>query len=314
MNLNALAAIIKPLDPSVPPATSDAERDYFRHYGIDFEERYPNVIHHFGHFPSGRFDIVAHYFENKNAVETCFIVHGYYDHSGLYGHLIEYCLQRSFSVVIYDLPGHGLSSGEKASIASFEEYQSVFKTVLSLFAAKAPEPWHAIGQSTGGAILMDFILSGHDKTFAKTILLAPLIRPEKWRLSSMIYPVAKLFLQRLKRQFAINSHDQVFLDFLKNNDPLQSKYLSLQWVGALRQWISYFSGLPSSEYSPLVIQGRQDETVDWRQNIPQLKEKFPKAKLFYLKSARHQLVNESEDIRSSMFSAMDLYFNRSEKH
>ncbi len=310
MNLDALAATIKPLDPSVPPAISDAERDYFRHYGLDFEERYPHVTHHFGHFPSGRFDIVAHYYENKHAVGSCFLLHGYYDHSGLYRHLIEYCLKRNFSVVIYDLPGHGLSTGEKATIASFEEYQAVLKTLLSQFADKAPQPWHAIAQSTGAAILMDYILSGHEHTSSKAVFLAPLIRPDRWALSSITHSIGKLFLRRVKRHFAVNSHDQQFLDFLKNQDPLQSRYLPLQWVGALKRWMKYFSALPVSDYEPLVIQGREDTTVDWRYNIPALKNKFPQAKLYHLKTGRHQLANESEDLRVSMFAAMDLYFDR----
>ena len=165
MNLDTLKANIKFLDPTASPAISDAERDYFRHYNINFEERYPHVSHHFGHFASDRFDTVAHFFNNEYAIETCFIVHGYYDHAGLYGHLIKYCLERNFSVVIFDLPGHGLSTGEPASISSFADYQTVLNEVVSVFSAVAPRPWHAIGQSTGAAILMDFLLSGNTDVF-----------------------------------------------------------------------------------------------------------------------------------------------------
>ncbi len=238
-----------------------------------------------------------------------FIVHGYYDHSGLYGQLIEYCLKRNFSVVIFDLPGHGLSTGERASIASFAEYQSVLSDVLSIFSEVAPKPWHAIGQSTGAAILMDFLLSGNEGVFSKTVLLAPLVRPEKWALSIVSYSVARLLLKRVRRHFAINSHDNQFLEFLKNSDPLQSRYLPFQWIGALKRWIKYFSGLPSISYVPLVIQGKQDGTVDWKYNIGVVKNKFPGVKVYYLKDGRHQLVNEIREIRESIFSAMDVYFD-----
>ena len=221
MNIDALAANIKDLDPGRVPAISAAERDYFRHYKINFEEHYPNVDHHFGHLPCGRFDIVAHYYENKTAVETCFIVHGYYDHSGLYGHLIEYCLKRNFSVVIYDLPGHGLSTGEQASIANFSDYQAVLCDLLLFFKDKAPHPWHAIGQSTGGAILMDFLLSSGDDIFPKSVFLAPLVRPQSWALSKISHSLGKFFLKKIKRQFVVNSHDEEFLDFLENKYPWQ---------------------------------------------------------------------------------------------
>ena len=309
MNLDALAANIKSLDPTSPPATSDAERDYFRFYGINFEENNDNITHHFGHIPCGRFDVVAHYYENKLAVETCFIVHGFYDHAGLYGNIIDYCLKRNFSVVIYDLPGHGLSSGEKASISSFNDYQIVLSNLLLFFKDKTPAPWCAIGQSTGSAILMDFLLSGGEKVFPKTVLLAPLVRPRGWSTSKIFHSVAKLFLTHINRKYADNTSDQNFQDFIKEEDPLQARRLPLQWVAALKQWITHFISAQPSPARPLIIQGAQDITVDWQYNIPSIQQKFPKGRVFYLKKAKHHLANEKENIRQSMFSAMDIYFD-----
>lgn len=309
MNLNALAANIKTLDLSRKPAISDAERAYFRHYGLNFEERCEQIVHHFGHFQCARFEIVAHYFEHAQAKGSCFVVHGYFDHSGLYAKLIEFCLQRQLSVVIFDLPGHGLSTGERASIASFGDYKQALKSVLSVFDSIAPAPWYAIGQSTGGAILMDFILSGGADTFSKTVLLAPLYRPTGWKLGRVTHMLARWFVKRIRRKFVDNSNDQEFLKFLNENDPLQYRYLSLDWVSALKAWLHCFDKLPPSEYAPLVIQGKQDTTVDWRYNLPVIEQKFPNAKIFYLQQGRHHLVNESEAIRQKMYAAIDLYFD-----
>ena len=44
------------------------------------------------------------------------VCHGYYDHVGLYGHLIKDLLLRDIAVVTFDQPGHGLSSGDRANI------------------------------------------------------------------------------------------------------------------------------------------------------------------------------------------------------
>ena len=42
--------------------------------------------------------------------ENVFLIsHGYYDHAGLYGHLIEHLLSRGWNVAIFDQIGHGLS-------------------------------------------------------------------------------------------------------------------------------------------------------------------------------------------------------------
>ncbi len=308
MNLDALAANLKPLDLTAKPAISDAERAYFRYYGLNFEEQFEEVIHHFGHFPSGRFNIVAHYFEHQYAVETCFIVHGYYDHSGLFSHVIDYCLKRSLSVVIFDLPGHGLSTGERASITNFADYQVVLRDVLYLFNDVAPESWFAIGQSTGAAILMDFMLSGGEDVFAKTVLLAPLVRPYQWPLSSFAHSLLHRFIKQLNRKFTQNSNDEDFLIFVQK-DPLQAHHLSMQWITALKQWIMYFLRLESVEYKTLVVQGKVDTTVDWEYNLPVVEGKFQGTKVFTIRNARHQLANESQDIRGKMFAAIDIYFD-----
>ena len=37
--------------------------------------------------------------------------------------------------------------------------------------------------------------------------------------------------------------------------------------------------------------------------------KFPKGKVFYLRTAKHHLANEDENIRNTLYSAMDIYFD-----
>ena len=309
MYIEQLAPQIKPLDISLLPATSDAERDYFRHYGINFEETMENVSHHFGYLSCGRFDIVTHYYYVTGSVGTCFLVHGYFDHSGLYKHLIEYCLKRKLSVVIFDLPGHGLSTGEQASIASFQQYQQVLGEVIDYFQLLASEPYHIIGQSTGAAIVMDYLLSHPRSIFDKVALLAPLVRPYHWPLYAKLYRVLKPVFHSLPRRFKDNSGDKAFLTFLKRNDPLQSKRLPMSWLGALKQWEKNFHGLSPCHYAPLVVQGKKDSTVDWQYNIPLISEKFPRAKICYLSEGEHHLVNESEEVRSGVLAAIDLMFD-----
>lgn len=317
MDLDALSSTIKLLDPLHPPAISDAERDFFRHYKINFEETLEGVTHHFGYLPCGRFDIVAHYYVVKEARETCFIVHGYYDHAGLFGHLIEYCLKRGVSVVVFDLPGHGLSTGEQASIQNFAEYQQVLQEVVVFFSGIAPGPWIAMGQSTGGAILMEYLLTSNDggqgvlsaPVFEKAVLLAPLVRVAQWSLSSFTHTVARLFVKKVPRRFAPSSHDEDFLRFVKQRDPLQALVLPVQWITALKQWIRQFLCLSASNFQPLVIQGKEDGTVDWKYNLGIVKQKFPNATFYYIQNGRHHLANESEAIRHKLTAAMDIYFD-----
>lgn len=291
----------------------DAVDNYFQFYGIDFERRLEGVGHYFGHFPSGKFEIVCHYFTVPQPLGTCFIFHGYFDHSGLFRHLIEYCLRHRLNVVIYDLPGHGLSTGERATIGSFIEYETVLKDCLQLFLEVAPQPWHGIAQSTGAAVVMDYLLLQEAPTFEKVVLLGPLVRAAEWRWVKAAHWVGQHFLDSVPRKFGRNSSDATFVRFIEHEDPLQFKVIPVAWVDALIRWERRFDSLPVSERPLLIVQGQRDTTVDWKYNITAIRSKFPRAKYMPLQNAAHHLANETPEIRAKITAAMDLYFEASEK-
>lgn len=298
-------------DVAAAPAAGDAVRDYFRFYGIDFEERIPGLVHHFGHFSSGKYEIVTHYFALPEPRGTCFVFHGYFDHVGLFRHVIEYCLRRRFNVVAYDLPGHGLSTGERGAIGAFTEYGAVLRDCLKLFGPIAPHPWHAIAQSTGAAIVMDHVLLEEAPGFDKVVLLGPLVRAAEWLWVKTAYWLGHKFLQRVTRRFGVNSNDKAFLDFIEHTDPLQDHHISVRWVDALLRWERRFDHLPTNDQSVLIIQGQRDTTVDWRHNIPTIRAKFTRAKYLPLQEAYHHLANESAPLREKIFAAIDLYLGAS---
>ena len=53
--------------------------------------------------------------------------------------MIEWALDQGFAVIACDLPGHGLSSGERASIKDFAEYQSTLQGLLAEAQSVFPE-------------------------------------------------------------------------------------------------------------------------------------------------------------------------------
>ncbi len=91
---------------------------------------------------------------------TVFLLHGYLEHSGIYQPIIRELLDQGFSVLTYDLPGHGLSNGSPASIQNFDHYQQVLEAVYRYvnMQLNRPTPWLGIGQSTGGAIWLHHLL------------------------------------------------------------------------------------------------------------------------------------------------------------
>lgn len=310
MDFLLLQGKINPLDLSGLPASSETVKAYFDFYGLNLEQRYPGVKHFFGRVDSAGYQIACHYFECPSATEQCFVIHGYYDHAGLFSHVVDECLAQRRSVILFDLPGHGLSSGKPSAINDFSEYRLVLQDLITRFKAHSDLPINVIAQSTGAAVVMDYLLTEKPPVFEKQVLLAPLVWPVKWRQSMWLYHLVKFFLKTVPRHFAESSHDPVFLDFIKNRDPFQSRILSLQWVGALKKWISYFQSLPKNQQlTPLIIQGDDDQTVDWQRNLPLIESKFPQAKTVYLEGAGHHLVNEIPELRKQMAAAIKNYLD-----
>ncbi len=315
MNLHALFNSLKPLDFGNPHCSSAAEQAYFRFYGIDLENRLPQVEHFFGSFTTTSFNITCHFFRHQHAKGTCYVVHGYYDHVGLYGNIIEYWLGKGFSVIAFDLPGHGLSTGPKATISSFTQYSAALERCLDLSRDHTATPLHLVGQSTGATIVLQHVLqheySKATSPFEQIVLLAPLVRPAFWRLSRILHGSLRPFVKSMPRRFAVNSNDADYLEFVRDDDPLQSQLLPVQWVSAMREWMVAFESFAATDLQPLIVQGKKDRTVDWRFNVKAITEKFPACDVCYLEEGRHHLANESEEIRRLLFTAIDRLFDDS---
>jgi len=281
---------------------------YRSHYKLNFENVSANVEHRIGTFDSGPYKIVCQYFIPEHGADrgTAFLLHGYFDHAGIYRHLIEHCLQLGLAVVVFDFPGHGLSSGEIANIASYREYNTVLADCLMIATEQGvTQPWSLIGQSTGGAIIMDSLLDNklaEKFSFAHYILLGPLVRPKRWKRSRILFTFSRWFKANSPRRFSQNSHDKDFLQFLARRDDLQSKILSRDWIVAMIEYQKRFEAAGICNEKLHTIQGTGDGTVDWEYNLPRIKAKFPSAESFIIEGARHHLINESEQYRIKVMS------------
>lgn len=297
---------LKPLHLSDPQSLTEEEQQYSAFYGIDFDSSNTEINHSMGYFDSIHYRVACHYYWQSHSRGTVFVMHGYYDHVGLYGNLIKFFLDQGYNIISFDLPGHGLSSGNRACVADFTDYVTALKQCVSMASKSIPKPWLLIGQSTGGAVITDYLLtekfSANNSPFSKVVLLAPLIRPKNWGRIELAHRILGSLLRNVKRSFAPNSHDEEFLHFVKHKDPLQPTHSSVKWLGALRQWIKRIEQMPASSLSPIIIQGKDDQTVDWQYNIPVLQKLFNNPTVFYHPTARHHLVNESEVIREEYFN------------
>ncbi|HAJ76877.1 MAG TPA: alpha/beta hydrolase [Gammaproteobacteria bacterium] len=288
---------------------------YLDHYGLDFAASELAVSHCAGTFvtghTNGQFELVCQYFSValERQKGTAFLLHGYFDHAGLFGHLIKHCLRQGYAVVIFDMPGHGLSSGTVASIDSFRQYsEALIDCLTQAEKFSINQPWITIAQSTGAAVVIDAL---QDRRMAERfplqrfILLGPLLYPRRWLTSKLLFKITRYFVKATPRTFGNNSHDPEFLKFLSSNDSLQSDKLQRDWILAMIDYQQRFSKAAISKQALHIIQGSGDDTVDWQFNMPQIQKKFPQSKIYMISDARHHLANESPEYRERVFSSID---------
>lgn len=284
------------------PLSAEA-RVYQRFYGLDLAARKTPVASRLGRMEVDGFEVVSQVWWPAQPVATLFMFHGFYDHMGLYRSVVEWGLDQGFVVIACDLPGHGLSSGERASIDDFAVYQHVVNGLFDQAdALQLPKPWHLFGQSTGGAIVVDHLLNHGSSSPAQgqTFLLSPLVRPRAWGWSQLSYYLLKPFVKGIARRFSDNSNDPAFRPFLEA-DPLQPRQLPTAWVGALARWIKRIEAAPRSTRRPLIVQGEEDMTVDWQYNLQVLRGKFDQPQILMVPKGRHHLANELPQIREEYF-------------
>jgi alpha-beta hydrolase superfamily lysophospholipase len=286
---------------------------YLATYGIHFARNQLGLRHGFGRVNAAGFSIATHYWLPPEPLGTLVVMHGYYDHVGIFDKAIRFALQQNFAVLAFDLPGHGLSSGDQAAIDSFDQYGDVMHEVLKCAAPLLPQPMHALGQSTGGSVILNYLWRYEAEGAAppildKVALFAPLILPRGWRGGRFAFYALRPFIRRLYRGSSRSSHDPVFTRFIESEDLLQSKYLSLKWVGAMAKWHQFFLRAKPLQRPMLVIQGTGDMTVAWRYNLRQIRKKLPGAKIEMIEKAGHQLINESPEYRDKLLDIVRAWF------
>lgn len=272
------------------------ELDYRRFYRLDSPLAEQIRL---GSMPAAGYRLAVQLWLPPQPRASLLLLHGLYDHMGLYRHLINWALQQNFALLACDLPGHGLSSGPPASIDDFAEYRAALDALLDAAGElQLPRPWHLLGQSTGAAIVLDYLLGGAPRAeLGRSILLAPLVRPRAWLRSRAAYHLLRPLRQSIPRRFYANSGDSEYLHFVRHVDPMQAQALPLAWVGALQRWVPRIESAPRSGVSPLIIQGDADLTVDWQHNLGVLQDKFCNPDVLLLGGARHHLANETAELR-----------------
>jgi alpha-beta hydrolase superfamily lysophospholipase len=289
------------LDITKPYTPTPAIRDYFNFYSLNPT----NAQHYFGTIESKSEVLAAHVFIPLEPRGTLFLIHGYFDHTGTLARLIAAALEENYAVVSWDLPGHGLSSGDRTDTGQFSLCAEQFIDIVQRSAEHLPQPIHLVAHSTGSSIAIEYMHNPDPDVFSKMVFLAPLVRHAHWGWGKFGYAISNPFVNKVRRREKTNSTDEAYLAFVKK-DPLHSAVLSYDYLGDLYAWEKQVRKYPVWPESVCIIQGDKDTVVSWKYNTKFLETKFETTELHLIHGAKHQLVNESDNYRNQVF---ELIFN-----
>ncbi|NPV02306.1 MAG: alpha/beta hydrolase [Brevinematales bacterium] len=275
--------------------------DYISYYGMLSD----TFDHYYGYIDCKKYRIFANVFVPPRPKGNILFNHGLYNHTGSHWRFLSYLLEQGYTVLTYDFPGHGLSSGERFAVGDFSDYTDVMLRVIDTFRKEWKPPYRLAAFSTGGSCYLDYLLRNHDELFDKTALVAPLIRSFLWEPSKVSYNlVAKRFGALPVPKFP--SYASSDPDFKRRylGDPLMEWTLPMSWVGALIRWNERIERLPRNDKEILVIQGDKDWVVDYKYNLAFLAEKFPNMRLKVMSGSKHDVLNETYGIRHAAYETI----------
>lgn len=269
-------------------------QDYLTFYQFKLE----HTRHWAGFVNSGAYRLFVHVLEPVQTKGTAYVVHGYMVHSALMQPLISYLLAQGWRVVAFDLPGHGLSSGERHDIQDFQDYATALQAVLTA-TQTFNGPRHVISHSTGGATVLEF-LHLHATPFQQHVFSAPLVRSAFWEVSQVGLRLLGGLLPRMPRLVGNTAGDPAFYTLIES-DPLQHFYTPVHWVRRLTEWQERWRHYPAKQVEGTIIQGTDDAVVEWRYNVPAIRQKLGDLPVHLLPNGKHDLFWELPPNRQQVF-------------
>ncbi len=298
-NFEKINEYLVPLSDAQPNYYPAAAVDYLKFYGLGFAGE--GIEHTFGIFDWQGKRLAAHIYKPAEYKAVFFVLHGYFNHCGLLSRLFTHLLSHGFAVAAFDLPGHGISQGAKCEIDDFSQYGSALEQFIEAAGPLVKKPYHFIGHSTGASAAIDILLKGGGGEFERIVLAAPLVHCAAWEKSRLGSKINIPFVKSVPRVFRKNSSDRKFVNFVKNKDPLQSRFVTLNWVRAMHRWNGKLETADICSRKIEIIHGTVDKIVDMEYNIAFLRGKFPNAKVCMIEGANHELFNESDVLRRWAF-------------
>jgi len=266
---------------------------------------------------------------------TVFLFPGRTEYIEKYGRTANDLGARGYGTFVIDWRGQGLADRllDDARIGHVQEYADYQKDVAAMVdmanELDLPRPWFLIAHSMGGAIGLRSLIDGLPVQAAAFsapmwgIGLAASARPAAWALS---WGGSKVGLgHKVSPGTSLDSYVMVepFKDNKLTTDADMYKYMqgqtgahpelalggpSLRWVNRSLTETRDLAALPSPSIPTLTFLGSDERIVDTAR-IHQRMRRWPSGKLEIVKTAQHEVLMETAQIRGQVFDQTVALFN-----
>ncbi|MBD3226862.1 MAG: alpha/beta fold hydrolase [Candidatus Lokiarchaeota archaeon] len=235
-------------------------------------------------------------------------VHGMAAHSEYYVLIADQLINSGVSIYALDLKHHGLSSGKKGDLKSFNEINLQLNEFIKMVKSKNENiQIYLMGISMGGVIAINYSVE-FPESIDGLILMAPGVKTEfklsfldilKLPIYLIIYLVnkSKLIINIAERA-AVGTRNPLRLDY-QNNDELRISKVSLRYILNLNSYKKKaFKNAANVQHPLIIFQGTEDKLVSY-EGVKSFFEKLPiKDKTFIeLEGAYHSLYSDPSMIK-----------------
>ena len=203
--------------------------------------------------------------KNKTKAVVC-LVHGMGEHSGRYTHVAAQITEKGYSLISFDLRGHGQSEGPRGHTPSYEALLQDISSLLEVVNKQFPQlPSFLYGHSLGGNLILNHVLrcQPHLKgVIATDPWLRLAFEPPRFQIilaqiTNCIWPS---FSQKSGLNTKFLSRDSEVV-YTYENDPLVHDHISSRMFIGIYQ-SGYWALEHASEFSlPLLLMHGGDDKI-----------------------------------------------------
>ncbi|MGQ1911600.1 lysophospholipase [Marinifilum sp. RC60d5] len=204
----------------------------------------------------------------KEAKAILILVHGIGEHSSRYQNWAEQFVNSGFAVLAYDQRGHGLSSGKRGVISSYDDFMSDIDQILLEARQKFPSlPQFLYGHSMGGGEVLNHLIR-------KNANYIGVISTSPWIISQASPPKIIIPLIRFFNYLIPNMSIETKLDadLLSHNKEISNRYdkdelvhnkVSFRlFIGAYDAGYKILNSTEKIKKPLLVMHGSKDKITD----------------------------------------------------